>query len=173
MGVGDMKPGRRILLGRVLGAFGVRGEMKLQSFTDPPAAALNYQPWILVHGGAERELVGVRGRNTAKGVIVTMHGIDDRDVAQAMAGAEIYAPRERLPKPKPGEYYWVDLEGLEVVNREGVVLGRVSHLFDTAANQVLVVEGDRQRLVPFVEGQFVLGVDFDAGRIDVDWDADF
>jgi 16S rRNA processing protein RimM len=164
---------RRILLGRVLGAFGVRGEVKLHSFTDPESTLLRYQPWILVHGGSEREISGARGRDSNKGVIGTLPGIEDRDAAQALAGAEIWVPRSRLPKPKPGEYYWVDLEGMEVVNREGVLLGRVSHLFDTGSNQVLSIAGERERLVPFIEGDFVLGVDFEAGRIEVDWDADF
>ena len=168
-----MNEERRILLGRVLGAFGVRGELKVQSFTDPESALLRYQPWTLRHAGVERELDGVKGRVTAKGVNATFPGIEDRDAAQALAGAEIWVPRSRLPKPKPGEYYWVDLEGLEVVNAEGIVLGRVSHLFDTAANQVMVVAGERERLIPFLEGSFVTKVDFDAGRIEVDWDADF
>ena len=164
---------RRILLGRVLGAFGVRGEVKVQSFTDPENALLRYQPWTLVHRGVERELAGVQGRVTNKGVNATLPGVADRDAAEALAGAEIWVPRSRLPAPKPGEYYWVDLEGLEVVNREGIALGRVSHLFDTAANQVMVVAGERERLIPFLEGSFVLKVDFDSGRIEVDWDADF
>ena len=91
---------RRILLGRVLGAFGVRGELKLQSFTDPPAMLLRYQPWMLVHRGVEREVQGARGRDTAKGVLLTLPGIEDRDAADALAGAEIWVPRERLPPPK-------------------------------------------------------------------------
>jgi len=164
---------RRILLGRVLGAFGVRGELKIQSFTDPESAVLRYQPWTLSQSGSEREFEGAKGRVTAKGVIATFPGIEDRDAAQALAGTEIWAPRSRLPKAKPGEYYWVDLEGMEVVNREGTVLGRVSHLFETGSNQVMVVNGDRDRLIPFLEGDFVLGVDFDARRIEVDWDAEF
>jgi 16S rRNA processing protein RimM len=164
---------RRILLGRVLGAFGVRGEVKLHSFTDPESTLLRYQPWLLVHAGSEREIIGATGRQTAKGIIGTLPGIADRDAAQALAGAEIYVPRSRMPKPKPGEYYWVDLEGLEVVNRDGVSFGQVSHLFDTGSNQVLVAKAERERLIPFIEGEFVLGVDFEAGRIDVDWDADF
>ena len=163
---------RRILLGRVLGAFGVRGELKLHSFTDPPAKVLKYQPWVLVHRGVEREIANARGRDTAKGVLLTLPEVTDRDAAEALAGAEIWVPRSRLPAPKPGEYYWVDLEGLRVVNREGVLLGTVSHLFETAANDVIVVAGDRERLVPFLD-DFVLGVDFDARQVTVDWDPDF
>ena len=163
---------RRILLGRVLGAFGVRGELKLHSFTDPPAKVLKYQPWVLVHRGVEREVANARGRDTAKGVLLTLPEVVDRDQAEALAGAEIWVPRSRLPAPKPGEYYWVDLEGLRVVNREGVLLGTVSHLFETAANDVIVVAGDRERLVPFLD-DYVLGVDFDARQVTVDWDPDF
>jgi len=81
--------------------------------------------------------------------------------------------RSQLPPPKPGEYYWVDLEGLAVQTVEGVVLGTVSHLFDTGANPVIVISGERERLVPFVTDQYVKSVDFDAGLIVVDWDPDF
>jgi 16S rRNA processing protein RimM len=168
-----MSSGRRILIARVAGAFGVRGEVKLQSFTDPESAALKYQPWRLVHRGVERELTGARGRKTAKGVVATFPGIDDRDAAEALAGAEVYVDRDQLPPPKPGEYYWVDLEGLAVVNLEGVRLGTVSHLINTGSNDILVIAGDRERLVPFLEDDFVKSVDFDARTITVDWDADF
>jgi 16S rRNA processing protein RimM len=164
---------RRILLGRVIGAFGVRGELKLQTFTDPPAAVLGYQPWLFAHDGVEREVSGARGRMTAKGLTITLPGVADRDAAEALAGAEVWVPRGRLPPPKPGEYYWVDLEGLRVVNLEGVEFGRVSHLFETSANDVMVVEGDRQRLLPFLPDRYIQSVDFDAGLITVDWDADF
>jgi 16S rRNA processing protein RimM len=164
---------RRILLGRVLGAFGVRGEIKLQSFTDPPMALLKYQPWRLLHAGAESELSGASGRDTAKGVVARFPGVEDRDAAEALRGAEVWVERSRLPAPKPGEYYWIDLEGLAVVNREGVVLGTVSHLFETAANDVIVVVGDRERLIPFLPERFVFAIDFEAKTITVDWDADF
>ena len=82
-------------------------------------------------------------------------------------------PRDRLPPPAPGEYYWADLEGLAVETTEGVPLGKVSHLFETGANDVMVVEGERKRLLPFVTGQYIVSVDFEAGRIVVDWDPDF
>jgi len=164
---------RRILIARVVGAFGVRGELKLQSFTDPVSAALKYQPWLLTHNGTEREISDVRGRATAKGLTAFIPGVDDRDVAESLTGAEIWIPRSRLPAPKPGEYYWVDLEGLKVRNLEGVDLGTVSHVFNTGANDILSVTGERERLIPFIDGQFVHSVDFEAGLITVDWDADF
>ena len=168
-----MSTGRRILLGRVAGAFGVRGELKLLSWTEPRDALFRYQPWILRTGDTEREVSGVRGRDAGKAVVARFPGVEDRDQAEALVGAEIWVPREQLPPPGPGEYYWVDLEGLAVETVDGVRLGTVSHLFSTGANDVMVVAGERERLVPFVTGQYVQSVDFDAGRIVVDWDPDF
>ena len=168
-----MNQERRLLLGRVLGAFGVRGELKLHSFTDPVSTVMKYQPWRLVHGGAERELLGVRGRETNKGMVITIPGVEDRDAADALAGAEIWVPRGNLPKARPGEYYWVDLEGLRVFNREGVDFGTVAYLFETGANDVLVTTGDRERLIPFIIDQYIVEIDFDAQHVVVDWDPDF
>ena len=124
-----------LLLGRVTGAFGVRGDVKLESWTEPRTQIFRYQPWILRSAnGAGRELRGARGRDAGKGVVATLPGIDDRDAAEALRGTEVWVPREALPPPAPGEYYWVDLEGLRVVTTEGVVLGEVSHLLSTGAS---------------------------------------
>jgi 16S rRNA processing protein RimM len=170
-------PEKRVLLGRIHGAFGVRGELKLESFTDPLRGILRYQPWILRDArGIERELSGARGRETAKGIVATIPGVDDRDAADALRGTEVWVPRSALPPPADGEYYWVDLEGLRVVNLEGADLGTVSHLFATGANDVLVAQGGvpaRERMIPFLQPDVVRSVDFDAGVVTVDWDADF
>ena len=167
-------PQGMILLGRVLGAFGVRGEIKLESFTEPKSAILRYQPWTLRDvQGRERELVQAKGRETAKGLVATFPGVADRDAAEALRGSEVYAPRSALPPPGPGEYYWVDLEGLRVVNLDGADFGVVSHLFSTGANDVLVAHGERDRMIPFLEPDYIKSVDLDAGVVTVDWDADF
>jgi len=167
-------PQGMILLGRLHGAFGIRGEVKLESFTDPATAIFRYQPWLLRDAqGRERELTGARGRETAKGLVAMFPDVDDRDIAEALRGAELYVPRSALPPPKPGEYYWVDLEGLRVVNLEGADFGTVSHLFTTGANDVLVARGDRERMIPFLEPDYIRSVDFDSGTVTVDWDADF
>lgn len=168
-------PKRRILVGRVVGAFGVRGEVKLESWTEPRSAIFGYRPWILRDArGNERELMGVRGRQVGKGLSAEIPGVEDRDAAEAMRGTEVWVPRAALPKPAEGEFYWADLEGLEVVNVEGVAMGRVSHLFATGANDVLVArDGEREWMIPFVRPQFVTGIDLDAGRVTVDWDPDF
>ncbi|MEO8743147.1 MAG: ribosome maturation factor RimM [Lysobacteraceae bacterium] len=162
-----------ILLGRITGVFGVRGEIKIESWTEPRLAIFRYQPWTLARGGSSSQLAGVRGRDHGHGIVASVPGIDDRDQAEALIGSEISVLRSALPPAKPGEYYWVDLEGLSVATVEGVALGTVSHLFDTGANHVLVVQGDRERLIPFAQPQYVTDVDFDAGRIVVDWDPDF
>ncbi len=164
---------RRILVARVLGAFGVRGEMKLQSFTDPLKQVLKYQPWILKHQNQEKEIADIRARETNKGLTVFFPGIEDRDAAEAMKGAEIWVPRSSLPAPKAGEFYWVDLEGMQVRNLEGVDFGKVSHLFNNGANDVMVVAGERERLLPFVMDDYIKQIDFDTQQISVDWDADF
>ena len=165
---------KSLLLGRIHGAFGVRGEVKLESFTDPVRGILRYQPWILRRvDGSETPVEGATGRETAKGLVATLPGIEDRDAAEALRGAELWVPRSVLPPPKPGEYYWVDLEGLRVANLEGVDFGVVSHLFSTGANDVLVAKGDRERLIPFLEPDYIRSVDFEAGLVTVDWDPDF
>ncbi len=165
---------RRILVGRFVGAFGVRGEVKLESFTDPKKAILRYQPWMLRDAqGRERELPDARGRETARGVVVSISDVQDRDAAEALRGTEVWVGREALPPPQPGEYYWVDLEGLRVVNLDGVDFGVVSHLFSTGANDVVAVHGERERLIPFVMPEYITAIDFDGRTITVDWDADF
>ncbi len=165
---------RRVLVGKFHGAFGVRGELKLESFTDPKTAVLRYQPWTLRDTrGVERELDGARGRETAKGVVATLPGVEDRNAADSLRGVEVWVPRSALPAPKPGEYYWVDLEGLRVRTVDGVDYGTVSHLFSTGANDVLVVQGERERMLPFVQPDVIRSVDFEAALITVDWDADF
>ena len=163
-----------IQVGKVHGAFGVRGEVKLESFTEPRNAIFRYQPWVLRDArGVERECEGAKGRETPKGVVATVPGIDDRDAAEAARGLDVFVPRDALPPPRPGEYYWVDLEGLRVRNVEGADFGVVSHLFSTGANDVLVAHGDRERMIPFVLPDYIVSIDFDAGLVTVDWDPEF
>ena len=165
---------RMITVGRLHGAFGVRGEVKLESFTDPLRSIARYQPWILRDArGIERACEGVRVREGGKGLIATMPGIEDKDAADALRGTEVLVPRSALPPPAEGEFYWVDLEGLRVVNVEGTDFGIVSHLFSTGANDVLVAQGERERMIPFVLPDYIRSVDFEAGVVTVDWGADF
>ncbi len=168
---------RRIALGRIVGVHGVQGWIKLESHTQPRSGIFRYTPWVLRHRGAEREIVVSQGREQGRGLVAELAGIATREDAQALIGAEILIPRSALPKPKPGEYYWVDLEGLRVIDTHGADFGRVAHLFATGANDVMSVRGEgddgRERLIPFITPDVIKRVDFDAGLIEVDWDADF
>jgi len=169
-----VRPDRLLLLGKIVGLSGVQGAVKLESYTDPRMRLFSYQPWRLRQGGQEREIDGVRGHEQGKGIVANVPDVNDRDGAAKLVGAEIWVARSALPQPKRGEFYWADLEGLNVSTLQGVGLGQVAHLFATGANDVLVVrDAERERLIPFVLEQVVHDIDFDAGRITVDWDPEF
>lgn len=164
---------RRITLGSVAGVYGLKGWLKVFSHTSPRAAILDYADWQL--GGAERwTAVSVEaGRVHGKGIVVKLTGCDGRDEAAALLGQEIAVWRSQLPEIDPGEYYWSDLTGCEVRTADGISLGRVSHLIETGSNDVLVVRGERERLVPFIEQDVITHVDLEHGEIVVDWDPTF
>ncbi len=159
-------------MGRIAGVYGLHGWVKVISHTRERAGILGYRQWMvrLAEGWREFRLAGGRIQGTA--VVAQLEGITDRDAAAALVGADIAVPRSQLPPLGHGTYYWTQLEGLGVVNAEGVELGRVSSLFETGANDVMVVTGDRERLIPFVRG-VVLEVDLAGGTIRVDWDPGF
>lgn len=164
---------RRILLGRVVGAFGVRGELKLESWTEPRDALFRYSPWTLVHRGEETTVVGARGKRNANGsVTACLPNVVSRDDAERLVGAEIWILRSQLPPARAGQYYWVDLEGLKVSTIEGVDLGMVSHLFNNGANDVIAIKGERERYLPYTP-DVVREVDLEGGRMVVDWDPEF
>lgn len=158
-----------VVLGRVTGLYGVRGWVKVFSETEPRENILRYAPWYV--GDELREVA--EGRRHGKGLVARLEGCGDRDAAAALIGREIAIRRDQLPPPSPNEFYWADLEGLAVRTLDGQSLGAVSHLFATGANDVLVVRGDRERLLPFVWEQVIHEVDFDARLIRVDWDPEF
>ena len=165
--------GRPITVGRIVGVHGVKGWVKLLSHTDPIDNLLRYRPWRVALDGSETELKPLEGRLQGKALVARLEGVDDRDQAMRWIGADIRIDRSLLPPPKKGEVYWVDLEGLKVRTTDGVLLGTVSHLFATAANDVVVVQGERERLIPFIKDRFVKSVDVDGGEIVVDWDPEF
>lgn len=166
---------RRVPMGRIVGVFGVSGEVKLESWTEPRERIFEYQPWQLQSAPGEvLEVQAVKGRRQGKGLVAQWPELKDRDAANALVGCDILVSRELLPEPAEGEFYWTDLEGLDVLTTEGTLLGRVHHVFATGANDVLVVRGDdKERLLPFVRDKFIKEVDREAGRIVVDWDPDF
>ena len=163
----------RVNVGRVSGIYGVRGWLRVRSDCEPPEGILAYSPWQLATGEGWRSFDVEAGRPHGAGLVAKLASVDDRDRARALVGADIAVRREQLPTLTQDEYYWNDLVGLDVVTRDGGALGRVTGLMQTGANDVLVVTGDRERLVPFIDGQVILRVDLGAGRIEVDWDPEF
>lgn len=162
-----------VLLGRVAGVFGVRGWVKVLSHTEPRAGILAYSSWFIGEGDGWRERRLLDGRPHGKGIVALLEGCGDRDQAALLVGHDIAIGRDRLPRLAQDDYYWSDLEGLEVQTLGGVDLGIISHLFDTGANDVMVVKGERERLIPYLWQQVVKQVDLESGRMLVDWDPDF
>lgn len=163
-------PERRVQVGHVAGLFGVRGWIKVYSHTRPRESILSYSPWLIERHGTWRTFKIAEGQAHGKGVIARLEGCEDRDAAALLVGGQIHVLISQLPVAGKNEYYWAELEGLRVVNTAGVELGRVNHLFETGANDVMVVRGDRERLIPFA-ASVVQRVDRTAGVIYVDWDA--
>lgn len=166
-----MSASKKVALGYISAVHGIKGWVKVHSWTRPMEAILKYQPWLL--GEEKSPLKIVDGRKQGKGLVALLAGFEDREQAVTLVGLQIFVNRDQLPATAEDEYYWSDLEGLEVHTTRGEVLGRVERLMETGANDVLVIHGDRQHLVPFIQGQYVTRVDLEEGLIEVDWDPDF
>jgi len=161
-----------VVLGRVSGLFGVKGWVKIFSHTRPREAILDYEKWFLMQDGLWQPAQVVEGKRHGKSVIACFEGVEDRDEAAGLVGCDIAISRDDLPEADAGSYYWSDLEGLQVVHRDGTELGNVAYLMETGANDVLVTEGERERLIPFIADKVILDVDLDKGVITVDWEWD-
>lgn len=165
---------RRVVLGRIAGVYGVKGWVRVESWTRPPRSLLDYPEWQLGCAGQWRRMRRLDGRMQGRKLVAQL--VDeagnvymDRDRAAALIGHEIAVLRGQMPPAGPGEYYWADLEGLAVEDLEGSILGRVRELIETPAHDLLVVSGGRERLIPFVQGPIVKSVDLESGTIRVDW----
>lgn len=169
-------------VGRITAVYGVKGWVKVHSYTEPQENLFEYHPWFLKtkHGVKKIEIDEARPHGDA--FVAHIVCVDDRDLAVQYTAADIAVERDLLPELDDGEYYWNQLEGLVVFTQFGDVrqrLGVISKLMETGANDVLVVAGDaqsidqRERLIPYVPGQFVLNVDLEAGEVLVDWDPEF
>ena len=160
------------MLGRISGVFGVRGWVKVFSYTEPREAVLDYGRWLVGKQGQWQSTTLAEGKRHGKTVVARIDGCDDREQAAALVGNEIAVPREELPAAEEGHYYWSDLEGLRVLRSDGSELGMLDYLLETGAHDVMVIKGDRERLIPFVKDEVVVDVDLEAGVITVDWDWD-
>ncbi|MEX0373942.1 ribosome maturation factor RimM [Spiribacter pallidus] len=162
-----------VVLGEVLGAHGVRGDLRIYSWTRPRENILEYSRWTLGAGSEAEQYKVAATRVQGRHLLARLQGVDHRDAAEALRGQPIVVGRDALPEKGDHEYYWWELKGLAVETRDGHGLGRVSGLMETGANDVLVVDGEKRHLIPYAPGRYVESVDLAAGRMRVDWDPEF
>ncbi|MCC6709683.1 MAG: ribosome maturation factor RimM [Gammaproteobacteria bacterium] len=161
-----------ILVGRINGLFGTRGWVKVFSHTRPRDNLVDYSPWYLLTDGEWRAYEVIEARRHHGGVIAHLAGIDDRDQAASLVRRDVAITREQLGPAGHGDYYWADLVGLKVINRDGQELGTVTGLMETGAHDVMRIEGAREYLIPYVRDVYVLSVDVAGGEMRVDWHSD-
>ncbi|HET8608777.1 MAG TPA: ribosome maturation factor RimM [Burkholderiales bacterium] len=159
-------------MGRVVAPFGVRGRLRIQPYTAQAGNLGRYATWWMGRDGDWRAHAVTRAEVHGKGLIAELDGCNDRDTAAGFSGLNVAVPRAALPQAAENEFYWTDLIGLDVVNSEGLALGRVTDILRTGANDVLVTNGERERMIPFID-DVIRAVDLDAGVIRVDWGADY
>ncbi|HMM47064.1 MAG TPA: ribosome maturation factor RimM [Thiobacillaceae bacterium] len=159
-------------MARIAAPFGVKGWIRIQPYSEDPGTLMDFASWRVGRGEAQRDFAVEAIQDHGATLIAKLAGIDDRDAAYALRGQEVSVARDALPEPAEDEYYWSDLIGLRVINREGVTLGKVESLMETGAHDVLVVRGEREHLIPFVAA-FVGRVDLEGGTIAVDWGEDY
>lgn len=163
---------KKVVLGKISSPFGVRGWVKVFSYTDPLTNILDYSPWQLQHNGELQTVSVVTGQKHGKGIIVLLENCASAEDTLPFIGANILVNREDLPPVENDEYYWSDLIGLTVFNMDNVNFGKIQHIIETGANEVLIVQGERERLIPF-GGSVIKKVDLIQGIMTVDWDASF
>ena len=168
-----------VVLGKLTSPHGIKGWLKVYSYTNPMDSILEYPEWWVRQGETLTGMTVVQGSRQGKGLVVQLKGVDDRTAAEALAQADILMPKESLPELSDDEYYWHELEGLTVFTQSGERLGQVSYLFETGANDVMVVRGDndaidkRERLLPFLPDDVIVEISLEDGRMVVDWDPEF
>jgi 16S rRNA processing protein RimM len=163
-----------IHLGKFSGVHGVKGWLKVFSFTRPMEGILDYPVWLISNANQSPQSIKIaEGRKQGQGLLVRLDEIHSRTAAEPLIGFDIHVARSELPVVETGECYWIDLIGLSVQTQQGDSLGIIKQIMETGANDVLVVHGDRERLIPYVQDQVVKQIDLDKGLMIVDWDADF
>lgn len=171
-----------LVVGRITGCYGVKGWVKVHSYTEPRENFLRFGQWMLRRRGAVEPVEFDDGRAQGKGLVVHIAGVDDRTLAESYTGLEVVVPADSLPLLAEGDYYWSQLQGLQVWCRDGdrdndepVLLGTVDYLLETGANDVLVVKpsagsiDDRERLIPYLPGEVVTRVDLEQAVLEVNW----
>ncbi len=171
-----------VVVGRITAVYGIKGWVKVHSYTEVAEDVFTYQPWYVKTAHGVKRVDIDEARPHGKSFAAHIKGVDDRTLAEQYAGSDVAVERALLPELDTGEYYWSQLENLVVISvydGQSLRLGRVSKLLETGANDVLVVVPDeqsidqRERLIPYVPEQFILAIDLAAGEMRVDWDPEF
>ncbi|WP_428086445.1 ribosome maturation factor RimM [Candidatus Thioglobus sp.] len=172
---------QRLLIGQINGLFGIQGWVKIFSHTHPRKNILAYQPWHIELNGVWTTLEIVKGRIQGKTIVAQLKDVNDCEVAKNYIGTQLYIEKSQRAKLPKGEYYWDELTGLEVINKEGIVLGKITSMVDTGSNSVMVINGkkesssskdNKEHWVPYIK-PFLIAIDMDKRQILVDWDEDF
>ena len=161
-----------VCVGHVLGAQGIKGWVRIYSNTSPRENIFEYRPW-LIEQDDELVAVEVKGRLQGKHVLAKLEGIEDRNQAEALTGCKLFIHQEQLPQLEAGEFYWSDLIGLQVETTKAEPLGEIASMMETGADDVMVLRGDRERLIPFVMDEIVTEVDLEERRVVVDWSPEY
>lgn len=170
----------QVVVGRIGAVYGIKGWLKVNSFTDQAENIFEYTPWLIQQKGQWQPIELTDWKRHNNGLICKLKGIDTREDAQALTGVDIAVAAEQLPSLPQGEYYWRDLIGCAVKTSKGYHLGVVTELMETGSNDVLVVQanpndafGAKERLIPFIEDQVIIHIDVTGRMIEVNWDPEF
>ena len=164
---------RNIVVARITDAFGVRGQVKIRTFTEESQTLLEFKNWIVSGANlGERSFEVVAAKIQNNRIIATFQGLTTREDALELKGCEILIPLSALPRLAPGNYYWNELIGLTVANADGTDLGAVKEIIETGANDVLVIHGEKTHLIPYLDS-VIVEVDLNQGTMRVDWFEDF
>lgn len=163
-----------VVLGKLGSVYGVKGWLRLHSYTKPIENIFSYDNWLIKKNGQWQAIEKEDGKFHCKGIVIKLTGVDDREHARHFTNAEIGVIKQDLPELDNDEYYWNDLIGLEVINKDGSLLGKITEVFNPSnSNDVFIVQADKKRhLIPFVNG-IVDKIDLTSGKAYVDWDEDF
>lgn len=175
--VNNLESSNLVVMGRIVAPYGVFGWLKVLPDTETMDSLFDYDTWWVGKDDNWRELDVIEAKVHNDVLVVKLQGIDDRDAAFACKGKQVAVPRDALPEAAENEYYWSNLIGLMVRNKQDVVFGQIADVFETGANDVIVVNGgqlsgERERLIPFTP-DVILDVNLAAKTMLVDWDADF
>ncbi|HHL30999.1 MAG TPA: ribosome maturation factor RimM [Oceanospirillales bacterium] len=163
-----MNPDSRILIGKVSGCFGVKGWLKIFSYSDPRENITTYKSWLV----GDKLFDSVESKKNGKLIVAKLEGINDKETAQTLIGQKIEILQSQLQQLDTNQFYWKDLIGLSVTNKQGVDLGIIKNMLETGSNDVIIIKGDRERLIPYITDKTIIKVDLSNKTMLVDWHED-